>query len=462
MIDRDKKKSGGLINEFLWICAGVDREVLRKCPSDYSKYAGMGGTILMTAILAMLSGGYALFVIFKSSAMAVLFGIFWGSLIFNLDRFIVSTMYTDGKHKISLKEILLASPRLAIAILLAVVISNPLELKIFEREIDYEIEQLKSLKANDDNLISLQNDLDELYAMRKSIDNDKIDIRQSSAADYNGVMGDKINETSKEIEAARKSVAQYDEWIRSATNQISKLERDTISNNAAEIKRLTANRSSYYSSRNNLNKQIDQLIQDKKAYENGVQTDMTNAIERLNSLTADNDRLIKLKEQEIAAYQSKVGAVAENYDGYAARLEAFSNVRKDKRDVNRAAWVIMILFMVIEIAPTLFKLMIAAGAYDDLLRSEKHRIKVLSDKAISDIENEVSTALEISNANRQKKIEIECENNENLLRAIADSQMEIMNQALSKWKEDQIIKANTHPELFIDNDATVAFSEKEK
>lgn len=47
----------GLINEFLWSCAGVNKAVLRQCPSDYSKYAGIGGMILFTAIMAAISGG---------------------------------------------------------------------------------------------------------------------------------------------------------------------------------------------------------------------------------------------------------------------------------------------------------------------------------------------------------------------------------------------------------------------
>ena len=27
---------GGLLNEFLWICAGTNRKVLRQCPTDYA------------------------------------------------------------------------------------------------------------------------------------------------------------------------------------------------------------------------------------------------------------------------------------------------------------------------------------------------------------------------------------------------------------------------------------------
>ena len=74
-------KWGGVLNEFLWTCAGVNKAVLRQCPSDYAKYAGIGGTILFTALMAMLSGGYALYTVFDNETVATLFGVFWGLLI---------------------------------------------------------------------------------------------------------------------------------------------------------------------------------------------------------------------------------------------------------------------------------------------------------------------------------------------------------------------------------------------
>jgi hypothetical protein len=97
----------GFLNEFLWVCSGVNRRILRQCPTDYAKYTGIGGTILSTALMAALSGGYAMSTIFTDEnlepiwSIVIFFGIFWGLLIFNLDRFIVNTMYSDGKHTIS-------------------------------------------------------------------------------------------------------------------------------------------------------------------------------------------------------------------------------------------------------------------------------------------------------------------------------------------------------------------------
>lgn len=101
----EPKRKPGWYNNFLWWCAGANRDVLRQCPTEWAKYAGMGGTILSTACMAALSGGYAISTVFDSTIIAILFGFFWGFvIIFNLDRLIVNTMYSDGKVTISIKE----------------------------------------------------------------------------------------------------------------------------------------------------------------------------------------------------------------------------------------------------------------------------------------------------------------------------------------------------------------------
>lgn len=131
------------------MCCGVNRKIVRQCPTDYAKYAGMGGTILFTAIMASLSGSYALFSVFDDEVVAICFGVFWGLLIFNLDRFIVNTMYSDGKVTISWQEFKSGLPRIIMAIFLGIVISTPLELKIFEDAIDIRIEQDKDKLLQD-------------------------------------------------------------------------------------------------------------------------------------------------------------------------------------------------------------------------------------------------------------------------------------------------------------------------
>lgn len=68
-------------NLFLW-SSGASPEILKHVPSEKSKYFGIGGTILFTAMMATLAGGYAFYTAFQSTGLSVSFGIFWGCLIF--------------------------------------------------------------------------------------------------------------------------------------------------------------------------------------------------------------------------------------------------------------------------------------------------------------------------------------------------------------------------------------------
>lgn len=145
-IHRPKKNGGSLIQEIFWWCSGADRPLLRMCPAEHSKYMGIGTVIFFTALMAMFSSYVAISYVFggidaqtgemKWSWLAGVFAIFWGLMIFFLDRFITNTMYSDGKVTISWLELRSALPRILISIFLGIVISAPLELKIFKHEID--------------------------------------------------------------------------------------------------------------------------------------------------------------------------------------------------------------------------------------------------------------------------------------------------------------------------------------
>lgn len=151
---------------FLWWCAGADSYFLLRSPiQDRVKYAGIGGIVFCTGILAAFAGGFAFNTAFGPKGLAgddvshtgwligsAVFGICWGLMIFNLDRFIVSsTGKGDGTDKITLKEFGQAVPRLIIALILGITISKPLELKIIETEINVELRKKQQEKMDEFN-----------------------------------------------------------------------------------------------------------------------------------------------------------------------------------------------------------------------------------------------------------------------------------------------------------------------
>src|SRR5256885_311453 len=131
-----------MLRRFLITCSGADKSILDdpRCEVERTKYAAIGATVLSTAVLASLSGGYAIYTTFQSYPMSIFLGIIWGLIIFNLDRYIVSSL---RKERISpalnrqqrlaahLRQYGRALPRFALAILIAIVITRPIELRLF-------------------------------------------------------------------------------------------------------------------------------------------------------------------------------------------------------------------------------------------------------------------------------------------------------------------------------------------
>lgn len=144
-----------MLQQFFLVCSGVDRDLINECSrGEQTKYASIGATVFFTALMAFIASGYALYTIFDNLYAAIGFGFIWGLLIFNLDRFIVSTL---RKKDSKVSEFLQATPRIILAVIIAVVISKPLELKIFEKEINQVLlEQKNELTLSNKTQIAAQ------------------------------------------------------------------------------------------------------------------------------------------------------------------------------------------------------------------------------------------------------------------------------------------------------------------
>ncbi|MEO5891438.1 MAG: DUF4407 domain-containing protein [Ferruginibacter sp.] len=151
-----KSPQPGSIMKLLWKAAGGDRYILERATySDQMKYLCLGGIVVSTGVMAGLSGGYAFYTIFAPKAesvgissdiwtmlIATLFGIIWGLIIFNIDRFIVTcTGKGDGTEAITWEEFRGAIPRIIMGIIIAITISKPVEIRMFKTEIDLAIKE---------------------------------------------------------------------------------------------------------------------------------------------------------------------------------------------------------------------------------------------------------------------------------------------------------------------------------
>ena len=148
----------GVIRRALWFSAGGDIKLLERCPhSERVKYEGLGGVVMATAILAFFSGFFAMYTVFgpiqsldnqdldvSAVLKALLVAFIWALIIFNLDRFIItSTGHGDGTEDITGKELLQGMPRLVMAVVIGLSISAPLEIRVMKTEIDAKLLEIQ-------------------------------------------------------------------------------------------------------------------------------------------------------------------------------------------------------------------------------------------------------------------------------------------------------------------------------
>ncbi len=390
---------------FLW-SSGADLGVLKMVPTEKSKYFGIGGTIIFTALMASFAGGYAFFTAFKSTYLSVPFGLFWGTLIFNLDRYIVASFGVgDGKKTISKQELIEAAPRLVMAIILGFVIATPLELKLFEKEINAKIntdisivtQKIINSAETDPRLLSLKSE-------RKQIErdiNNRNQIIESKKIFWENANKDKNDEWNLGKFSGKKGKGGYYEDLKQVADNAQN-EYTTIKADYSKLNEIAYNK-------------IESIDKDISSRENQIGTEIENQ-----------------------------KTVQEQNDGLLARLKALSDLTSVSTTLLLSKWLITILFIFIEIAPILFKMMTERGPYDDIVDRKKHEIKVQQLQLQSNINQEINIAVKIHTEKFEQKLNAELQSNKEIMESISKAQQEIAIVAIDKWKEEQkeLLKQN--------------------
>jgi hypothetical protein len=453
---------------FLW-SSGADQNILKEVPlSEKNKYFGIGGTIIFTAFMASFAGGYAFFTAFKqineitlsdgsvqelismqSYIYAAFFGIFWGALIFNLDRFIVSTFGVgDGKKTISKQEWIEATPRLLLAIVLGFVISTPLELKIFEKEIKVRVDRLKNEKTEElirsDSTFfnNLKQEKAEFANVNANLNyyktkNDELIIKR-------GLVNEDVRrELIDERNIQKSEVDRLDKIRGKARREYYTARNDSVPQ--VELLKLESKLQSIYNSYKIENEKlqgieakIDDLNNNKAEAQRQAVKDINGEIENLSNQRQNLNKMITELEKNANSKFENYKNTAKNYTGFAAHLEALESLTSESLTLLIAKWLITFLFIFIETAPILFKMMTERGPYDDICDRVKHEIRVRQLEIQSNINQEINTSIKVNTDKHEQKLSAELLSNKSILDAISKIQYEIAEVALQKWKEDQI------------------------
>jgi len=332
-----------LLTRALYFSAGADVQLLRYSPNyDRVKLQGIGGTVIATALLAFISGSYAIYTVFGPNspardeplslgwfAVSILMGLVWAAVIYNLDRFIVSTTgHGDGTDTITPGEFFKALPRIAMACLIGVVISKPLEIRIMKTEIDARLEREQVALAAE--------------YMKDAIKtrDGKVDVISRAKQELT-VLRDK---KSQELENLRVDWSKAEDAFRQEFEGSGGTGRKGVGPAAAEKKSL--------------------LEQRKTAYEEGkerLQPEIAELQSRIKSKDGDADKA----QQEYEAAEPIAKRQGEKLNGLIKRIQI-------AHEISPAASLLLSLMLIfIEVAPLIFKMMISLSPIDYLTENQK-------------------------------------------------------------------------------------------
>ena len=276
---------------------------------------GIGATVFFTAVMAFLASAYALFTVFDSVYPAIAFGLVWSLLIFNLDRFIVSTI--RKRDKLS-AEFLQATPRILLAIIIAIVISKPLEIKIFEKEIN-------TVLLKEKNAMALKNKKEVADYFKTDLDKNKAEVDKLKL---------EISTKEKEVNTL------YETYISEAegTAGTKKLGKGPV-----------------------FKEKIAKHDLSKKELDTLQKTNLA----KIAVLEKENKKL----EADLDKKVTQTQPIIDGFDGLMARINA----------LNSLPWLpsffIMLLFLAIETSPIIAKLLSPKGEYDYKLEDLETALK---------------------------------------------------------------------------------------
>jgi len=398
-----------VIKKFFLICSGATLDILDQpeCKTELSRYRMIGAFVFLTAVFAALSGGFALYAGFKKLTLAIPIGILWGTFIFTLDRFIVSSIRkspdSDGSagDKVLSKsmEIFTALPRLIMAVFIAVTVAVPLELKYFAPEINAQLSK-NNIESAKETATGVREGMPEIDELKTELEN--MEANEKALRDRRDLLRDqRMKEVRGDSGAGFTGKAGIGPEARKREAEYLKVESD-----------------------------YEKLSQQN-------QTRRDKVTERLDQLRLELAGKIDTSNQ----VQSQRG-------GFLEQFKALHQLADEDESVKNATRFLVILLTLIETAPVVIKLLARRGPYDDMLEAVEHKAHIAKKKEISDFNSEINKELEHFEANSEARSLLEEQLRRSALtidqihELAADelraAQSEIAKATVSAWKRKEL------------------------
>lgn len=464
---------GSRFQRFLWTVAGAELDILEKCRTDHKKFAAIGATILMTAFIAFCAGTSAAWYFTQSGdetsgslGWAMLFGLIWALLIFCIDRSLVITLKKDPSAKKQKFWVPLLS-RSALACIIAFMVSIPLELVIFEdfiaeKKFDFDIEAQQKLsdkarEANGENDLERKIQYSDVIIARLDSSNNKLGGDISSFKSKIEAEQNKLNKpTTNAFTTAKNQYDNYSSQINTAqrnlANATNAIDSARYTN---EITRLRDLRRPYWrtmdSEKKEWNDKINKKIKELEEKRDIAQKQYDENKTKRNIETKRRDDNRDAQQESAGKREDMLGKYEQNRNKGNHFIQNYRILEYAvwKRDANGNLptelfflWMIRLLFFIIEILPTVVKIVTPIGSYDRMVQAEEKQVMTYleSDEYIERIRNMHDIELKSREEQLQRQHQIELELKSDILEKVKNAQIEVADATIAKWKENEMSK----------------------
>ena len=305
------------IRRVIFAAAGTSDDLVGTDRTEVTRYLCLGLSVLVTSVAALVSMTFALALVFGPPAWQYLpFSLFWGLLIYNIDRWLVSTVdygrldeTNVGDDPQRRSRFVGYAARFALAAVVAIVIAEPVVLTVFAPEVNAQIavaqtEQRRAASA----------EVDASFAPRQQ----EVDKPYEEAVEAKRVTAERLADANRALDEEQ-----------NGTGGTRRVGCDTRAGGRCQ-----------------------QRINDLQAAQEG---DRQAGVALAGATTEHNravDALSVEKKQVLDARNAKIGAA----DGLAAREAALATLTREDSAIFASRWTITGLFLLVDLLPLVLKI----------------------------------------------------------------------------------------------------------
>jgi hypothetical protein len=445
------------ISDALAWLGGANVAILNRAPTTRGKFVQMGLVLLTTASIAAIAMSFFINQEVKEpEALAVIAGVFWGLVILNLDRFLVVSM---GATRNKRRLLLMAAPRLCLAIVISLVVSTPITLRIFESDINYQLRiQHAKQSAYASGLEAKSGLAKQAAQLQTQIGEDQsiLDgkLPQAISSPQLQTAEQQVARLQPEVTSAKKAeIAAYEAWqcelygdgpgCAGASNRpgpgpIAQAKKQTYEQDVATY--------------NGLNGQLHTAEQNVSAAEASLKQAQGAALARYQKkaskeLAGLQTRYNKLEAEITAAHASDQTAINQ-HTGTLAQLSALWAASAGNAVLLLAHLTVMALFFLIELLPVLVKVLLNLGPldpYEKVLKveedslTERVRKQRLVERRTADADAKAQIKVAEDKSNREQALGIRANT------YVAKEMEGILDAALQRWSAQVTAVLNNVP-----------------